>query len=534
MAGPIELTETQKSSLIRLATNLDYYSKHCLKIVDKAGNIVPLVFNKSQLYIHSVLERQRAATGMVRVVILKGRQQGCTTYIQARYFHRTSFRSNMSAFVLAHQAESTIKIFGMAQRFRRNMTPDLQLSLTKDTERAMTMDNGSSYTVGTAGSAEIGRGMTVQLFHGSEVGFYENADQLSTGLMQTVADVPGTELIFESTANGPGNFFYDLVMGAIAGKNGFELIFIPWYWQDEYSDPEGLLESDLDEKEAAYYATYKADGLTLNHLAWRRRKIASFGGQEWKFLQEYPFNPEEAFVKAEGRFFDLAKVYAARGRKIVVDKSSPLIIGIDQGRTGDDTEIARRTGKKIDKFETIPADDGSERDMRLAGRVAKIIDIEKPDLVVFDVTNEHGAMDRLHELGYSKRLVKGVHFGEKANDPTRHRNKRVDMHFSFREWFDDQGVSIPDDQKFITEIGAIPVEKESSNNVAYLVSKDDIKKDLKWSPNKLDAAVLTFAYPVRKKNADGEERKLRSSVTIKGGYKSTLRSLQGINLGKNK
>jgi hypothetical protein len=57
----------------------------------------------------------------------------------------------------------------------------------------MVMENGSGYSVGTAGSAQIGREMTVQLFHGSEVAFYENAEQLSTGLMQTVADAPGTE-----------------------------------------------------------------------------------------------------------------------------------------------------------------------------------------------------------------------------------------------------------------------------------------------------------------------------------------------------
>lgn len=529
----LELTPRQQAVLTRLAINLEYYSKHCLKIVDKSGNVIPLVFNKAQQYIHSALEKQRQDTGMVRAVILKGRQEGCTTYIQARFFHKTNFRSNLSAFVLAHQVESTIKIFGMAQRFRRNLPSDLQQPLPKDTERAMVMENGSSYTVGTAGSAQIGRGMTVHLFHGSEVGFYENADELSVGLMQTVADVAGTELIFESTANGPGNFFYELVMGAISGKNGFMLIFIPWYWQDEYRDATPLKENDLDEKEQKYYETYRNDGLTLHHLAWRRRKIASFGGKEWKFMQEYPFNPEEAFVKAEGRFFDLAKVYSSAGREPAKDvRQSPLVIGIDQGRTGDDTSIARRMGKQIFPFEVIPADDGTERDMRLAGRVAKIIEIEKPDLVVFDVTNEHGALDRLHELGYSKRLVKGVHFGEKALDPTRHRNKRVEMHFSFKEWFEDPEVSIPSDQQFITEIGAVPVEKESSNNVAYLVSKDDIKKDLGWSPNKLDAAILTFAYQVRKRIQEGAQQ-IRSSVNSKTGYQSTLRSLKGPGLGRN-
>jgi hypothetical protein len=522
MALP-DLTPGQTTTLIRLTSNLEYYARHCLKIVDKSGQILPLEFNRAQQYIHFRLEKQRAETGMVRAVILKGRQQGCTTYIQARYFHKTNFKSNLSAYVLAHQVESTIKIFGMTQTFRRNLPQDFQIPLEKDTERAMMMENGSGYSVGTAGSAQIGRGMTVQLFHGSEVAFYENADALSTGLMQTVADVAGTELIFESTANGPGNFFFDVVNGAIAGKNGFELIFIPWYWQDEYKSKIPLEERDLDEKEQKYFEAHKNDGLTLQHLAWRRMKIASFGGAEWKFVQEYPFNPEEAFVKAEGRFFDLPRVYMARGRKVSPDPYAPLIIGIDQGRTGDPTVLARRTGRILHPFEVIPADDGSERDMRLAGRVARVIEREKPDLVVFDVTNEHGAMDRLHELGFPKKLVKGVHFGEKAIDPMRHRNIRVQMHFDFREWFQDPEVSIPDDQQFLTEIGSIPMEKETSNNVAYLVSKDDIIKVLKWSPNKLDAAVLTFAFQVRKK-IEGQTKNAGNLVR-KGEFKSTLRSL---------
>jgi len=519
----VDLTNDQRLILTRLVSDLDFYSAKCLKIVAKDGAILPLVFNRAQRTIHEKIEKQRRETGMVRAIILKGRQLGCTTYVQARYFHRTNFKSNLSAFVLAHQVESTIKIFGMAQKFRQNLPSDFQIPLEKDTERAMVMVGGSSYTVGTAGSAQIGRGMTVQLFHGSEVAFYENADQLSTGLMQTVADVHGTEVIFESTANGPGNFFYNLVMGAIAGKNGFVLVFIPWYYDDGYRDTPGLRECDLDEKEQKYYELYKADGLTLEHLAWRRRKVASFGGAEWKFVQEYPFNPEEAFVKAEGRFFDLARVYLARGKKVPDDVTKPLIVGIDQGRTGDDTEILRRQGRKMYPFETIKADDGTERDMRLAGRVAHIIDRENPDLVVFDTTNEHGALDRLHELGYSKRLVKGVHFGEKAVDPQRHRNMRVQMHFDFREWFQDPDVSIPDDQQFITEIGAIPVEKETSNQVAYLVAKDDIKKDLGWSPNKLDAAILTFAFPVRKKTVDKKENG-GNIKTVEVKFNSTLRS----------
>jgi hypothetical protein len=134
-------------------------------------------------------------------------------------------------------------------------------------------------------------------------------------------------------------------------------------------------------------------------------------------------------------------------------------------------------------------------------------------------------MDRLHELGYSRRLVKGVHFGERAVDPTRHRNMRVQMHCDFREWFCDPDVSIPDDMKFLAQIGAVPKEKESSNNVIYLVSKDEIIEALKFSPNDLDSAILTFAYPCRKKNVDNFGNPSNSNQRM-AEFKSTLRSLR--------
>jgi len=519
-----DLTPHQIAVLRRFTTDLPFFARHCLKVTDKEGNTVPFIFNRAQQTIHERIERQRRELGRVRVVILKGRQLGSSTYIQARLFWKAMFNPNLSAYVLAHQVESTIKIFGMTQRFRRNLPQDLQLPLEKDTERSMAMNNGSSYSVGTAGSAQIGRGLTVNLLHSSETAFYESAEEISTGLLQAVPDAKGSEMIFESTANGPGNFFYDLCMGAIAEKNGFQLIFAPFYWDDQYSDPTNLQERDLDDTEQKYFEAHKDDGLTLGHLAWRRRKIASLGDKVYKFQQEYPFNPHESFVRAEGRFFSMYQVYAARERKTQENPTSPLVIGVDQGRTGDDTVICRRVGSVIRSFERIPADDGSERDMRLAGRIAQIIEREKPDLVCIDCTSEHGAYDRLTELGYSKRLVKAVHFGEKALDTTRHRNKRVEMYFSLREWFEDEKARIPNDQRFLTELGAIPVEKESSNNVAYLASKDDIKKDLGFSPDMLDSAILTFAYPVRRRAKPGDRGFDQRADGVAQKYKTLFKS----------
>ena len=47
----------------------------------KDAKVEPFLFNRAQKYIHERLEAQRAACGRVRALILKGRQQGCSTLI---------------------------------------------------------------------------------------------------------------------------------------------------------------------------------------------------------------------------------------------------------------------------------------------------------------------------------------------------------------------------------------------------------------------------------------------------------------------
>ncbi len=61
----------------KLKENFPHYAAKCLKIRTKSGSIEPFVLNKAQKHIHALLETQKALTGKVRAIILKGRQQGC-------------------------------------------------------------------------------------------------------------------------------------------------------------------------------------------------------------------------------------------------------------------------------------------------------------------------------------------------------------------------------------------------------------------------------------------------------------------------
>src|SRR5262249_2712030 len=81
--GGGEIAPDKPSEEIRRRLDEDYafFAEKILRIRTKSGAIKPLVFNRAQSHVHAALEAQRQTLGRVRALILKGRQQGCSTYI---------------------------------------------------------------------------------------------------------------------------------------------------------------------------------------------------------------------------------------------------------------------------------------------------------------------------------------------------------------------------------------------------------------------------------------------------------------------
>ena len=117
----------------------------------------PFLLNDAQEYIHKCLEKQRKQTGKVRAIILKGRQQGCSTLIEGRFYWRATHRTGVRAFILAHESESTSALFEMAKRYHDNcpkfVKPEIRSSNAKELSFA-TLDSG--YKIGTAGNDSVG------------------------------------------------------------------------------------------------------------------------------------------------------------------------------------------------------------------------------------------------------------------------------------------------------------------------------------------------------------------------------------------
>lgn len=278
------LSDRERAIRQRLKDDFPHYAAKCLKIRTKTGSVEPLIFNKAQTYIHQRLEEQKARTGKVRALILKGRQQGVSTYVGGRFYHRASHSRGVRVFILTHEDAATQNLFEMVDRYHEHCPVLVKPSTGAANAKELNFDLlDSGYKVGTAGTKGVGRSSTIQLFHASEAAFWPHAETHAAGILQAIPDVSGSEIIKESTANGVGNVFHQEWREAETGASDFEAIFVPWFWQEEYRSPVPP-DFQRDEEEDQIAELY---GLDDDQLVWRRRKIAELK-DPILFKQEYP------------------------------------------------------------------------------------------------------------------------------------------------------------------------------------------------------------------------------------------------------
>src|SRR5262249_39657033 len=163
-----------------------------LLIRSKSGTVCPLVLNRAQRYIHGRLEQQLKKRKRVRALILKGRQQGCSTYVGARFYRRVTQNKGLRVFILTHEDAATQNLFDMVDRFHAHCPLDVRPSTGAANSKELYFDAlDSGYKVGTAGTKGVGRSSTIQLFHGSEVAFWPHAETHAAGVLQAVPDAAG-------------------------------------------------------------------------------------------------------------------------------------------------------------------------------------------------------------------------------------------------------------------------------------------------------------------------------------------------------
>jgi len=488
------MDEKERAIRQRLKDDFGHYAAKCLKIRTKAGAIAPFELNGPQKYIHERVEAQRKATGKVRAIILKGRQQGCSTYIEGRFYWRVSHTKGVRAFILTHEDEATNNLFELANRFHENCPSLVKPSTSAANAKELHFDKlDSGYKVGTAGNKSVGRSSTVQFFHGSEVAFWPNAAAHAAGILQAIPDEVGTEVFKESTANGVGNYFHKEWQDAESGLSDYIAIFVPWFWSEEYrKDPgEGFT---LDDDETRYKA---AHGLSDEQMAWRRAKIIELK-DPLLFKQEYPATAAEAF-QSTGLDPYIGPELVMTARKAIAEPYGEKKLGVDPARFGDDrTSICFRQGRKVHWIRSYV----KKSTMEVAGIVVQTIKEFAPDQVAIDVGGlGAGVYDRVVEIvsspeweGKRPQIVQ-VNSSEAPIDGKRYTNKRAEMWGLVKEWMQAQPAQIPDSDELQADLTQTRYAYDS-NNALRMEKKEDMKKRGFRSPDMADALGLTFARPV--------------------------------------
>lgn len=496
--------------------SLETYAGDALVIRPKAGGDRLLRFNEVQRVLDVELDNMRNEVGRVRALVLKARQVGISTYCAARLYHRITRSPGTRAMMMAHRDDTTNALFGMVKRFAEN-DPNAPRATRSNKGELEFGEIDSGIVVGTAGAANAGggRGFTYQYAHLSEVALWQNAQEHALGILEAVPEMNGTEVIQESTAQGMNNFWHLQYMAALRGQSNFRAIFIPYFVHEEYrtDPPPGW------EPPEAFRELRDAHSLSDAQLYWAYQKnmaLAAQAGEDpdeicWKFRQEYPCTPEEAFRASRRGGFIKASVVAAAINRILPDASDyPLVIGCDfatggggepheeaAGEEGEDSKgdwncfISRRgrvAGREL--FRAFPDRDA----VSVANKLATEINRLNPALVFMD---QGGGGAQVHDILVSRgyRNLRLINFGSKAIDNRKYGNRRAEIWGEMRDWLSEEGgCDIPADDALEAELTSVPVHRDEPTLI--LMPKKLLRQKHGFSPDRADALATTFGAPM--------------------------------------
>lgn len=338
---------------------------------DRGRGLIKPTQNFLQRKVQEVIAKFEELGLPIRIIGLKPRQKGSTTYFAACGYTFMRRRST-SACVIGGQYSQTDELWKMMQTYHSNDTFDW--GNTGDINAsAGAYSNGSKLKKETAGDALAGISGTYQFLQATEVARWSkygvaNAAEVLANILKCVPLLPDTMVILESTAEGNSGTYYERYMDAIPMKEFLEgkivptpgqyvKVFAPWFEFEDSAmrlndDQKAYIKSTLDDDEEylgekeliQLYGCEHEDGITRlgmtvtdfdvwEQLAWRRMAIR----EECKkdriiFDRDYPHSDIDAFVKSGNLRFSQTGVNVLRRKVDTVVPKHGILEEVKGGR----------------------------------------------------------------------------------------------------------------------------------------------------------------------------------------------------------
>lgn len=287
------------------------------------GGSGPLILSPAQVMIAAVLMEALANDVFLSLVILKARQLGITTVLEAFVlFLLVTTRDRHYMLIIDKDDHMVTKRQQMIDWIEacHNKYPDLFPEIVKREGRVIFLSNGCQLHFESAQSGNPGTSEMLHILHMSEKAKWVAGRAASVD--QSVAPaVPrqGGYFIFDESTPLALDEFYRKFIRAKRGESEDIPIFLPWFLSPEYAvyDPlyspddtdTELQDSYFDEilnkevllTESQYQIRYN---LTNAQMAWRRHAIKTdFKGKRREFDKEYPTTPEHAWRSSVAGFY---------------------------------------------------------------------------------------------------------------------------------------------------------------------------------------------------------------------------------------
>ena len=178
-------------------------------------------------------------------------------------------------------------------------------------------------------------------------------------------------------------------------------------------------------------------------------------------------------------------------REMEIPEGTPLILGADFGAGGDNSVIAPKRGGKIYPFRRNKTQDSNElEDWAINSFYALEADAFFGDVIGIG----WHVVGRIRKvLGGHK--VRAVDSRNKAKREDLFFNKRAENYWTLRGEFENNLISIPDDENLIDQLSVIRKTEDNRGRI-QIIKKSEIKKELKegGSPDEADALATCYAY----------------------------------------
>lgn len=310
------------------------------------GEDVLFRLNRPQRRLIEKLERMRVARKPIRLILLKARQWGGSTCVQIYFaWLQLVHKVGLNSLIVGHVKDASTEVKDMFDRMLKAYPVSMlykQGEMYSDNEPKLVGVGGAQniqripqrnckIKIGTAEKPDSARGGDYNLVHCTEVGLWKKTDgktpqQIVRSACSGILLRPDTAIIYESTANGTGNFFQIEYDAAKNGQSQFDFLFISWYEIEQYSSPVDDIvafatklwenrnnkNTETNREESGQYLWWLWEkGATLEAIYWYVQERAKYT-DHGDMASEYPSDDIEAFVHSGARVFDKYKVEALR------------------------------------------------------------------------------------------------------------------------------------------------------------------------------------------------------------------------------